>query len=193
MASNEEREALEAKANLMGIEFNPRLGDVKLRALIDAVLDPKSVQEETEDEEEYKPAKKNVAPVKKVLTEDEIISQTIGEQRKRLMKLRRVIISCNDPQMKDWETTPPMSISNAILTVPKMVIPLNVEWHVPQWYYEMLKGQDCGIAVKSKDLKGRPITIRKVIKKYNIQDLSDLSNDELIDLKQMQIARDGIK
>ena len=174
------RELLKEKADLLGVEYKSNVTDAKLLELIEAKMKP------------AKEEKKEVKP-KAERTDEEIVQDAIATQRKQMTKLRRCIISCNDPQMKEYESTPFLSISNSIITLPKMVIPFNVEWHVPQAYYDMLKTQTCGIAVKGKDAKGRTVTTRKEIKKYNIQDLPDLTTEELQDLKTMQIMRDGVK
>jgi hypothetical protein len=168
------RELLKEKADLLGVEYKSNVTDAKLLELIEAKM---------------KPVKAEVVVEK---SEEEKIQETIAESRTKLMKLRRVILTCNDPQMKEWDTTPILSVSNSIITLPKIAIPLNVEWHIPQGYYDLLKSQRCGIDVKGKDGKGRTITVRKEIAKYNIQDLPDLTIEELAELKQMQIARDGV-
>jgi len=185
------RELLEERANLLGVEFNPKIGDAKLAERVEAAM---SADESPKDDVEVKTIKPEVkVPGKaKVLTEQEIVSQRTAELRREMMELKRVIVSCNDPQMKEWETTPPLSISNSIITLPKVVVPLNVEWHVPKAYYDMMKAQKCGIAVKSKDAKGRPVTVRKSINKYNISDLGAMSKDELKELKTVQAGRDGL-
>lgn len=165
------RELLKQKADLLGIEYKPNTPDAKLIEMINAKVQP--VKEELK-------------------TDDEVVSETIETQQKELMKLRRVIVSCMDPNMKDWDTTPFLSFSNSIITLPTIVVPLNVEWHIPQAYYDLLKDQKCYVSVKSKDAKGRPITTRKEINKYTIQDLPPLTEQELQELKQAQIMRDGI-
>lgn len=168
------RELLKEKADLLGVEYKNNVTDAKLQEMIEA-KQGKAVEAEV------------------VKTDAEIVAEATAEQRKRLTKLVRCVITCMDPKMKDWDTTPPLSLSNSILTVDKMVIPLNVEWHVPQWYYEMLKDQMCTISVKGKDLKGRPTTIQKEIKKYGFQMLEPLTIEEIQELKTMQIMRDGVK
>lgn len=174
------RELLKEKADLLGVEYKPNISDAKLLELIEDKMKPTSVEVE-------KPK------AKAERTDEEVVQDTIAEQRKAMTKLRRVIISCNDPQMKEYESTPFYSISNSVITLPKITVPLNVEWHIPQAYYDLLKDMTCGIPVKGKDGKGRTVTVRKEIKKYNIQDLPDLTPEELQELKQMQIMRDGVK
>jgi len=168
------RELLKEKADLLGVEYKSNVTDAKLLELIEASIKPT----------------KEVVKVEK--TEEQKIQEVTATQHRNLMKLKRVIITCNDPQMKEWDTTPFMSVSNSLISLPRIAIPLNVEWHIPKAYYDLLKSQRCGIDVKSKDMKGRTVTVRKEIAKYNIQDLPDLSIDEIAELKQMQISRDGV-
>lgn len=168
------RELLKEKANLLGIEYRSNISDEKLQQLIDEKMNP-NIKEDTKDK-----------------TENEIVSEAITNMREVMTKLKRCVITCMDPAMKEWDTTPYLSISNSILTLPKIVIPFGVEWHVPQAYYDMIKTQKCFMSVKGKDIKGRAITVRKEINKYAIQDLPDLNEKELAELKQAQIMRDGI-
>ena len=105
----------------------------------------------------------------------------------------RVLITCNDPLMKEYDTTPYYSFSNSAITLPSITIPLGVEWHIPNAYVGMLQAMECKLPVKSKDEKGRPITVRRTIKKYNVNVLPPLTAKELEELKQAQIMRDGIK
>ena len=170
------RELLKERADLLGIEYKPNITDAKLLSLIENAVNPAN----------------SVEASVKAKTDDELLSEVTANQTLKMTKLRRVIIACMDPAMKDWDTTPILSISNSIITLPKMVIPLNVEWHLPQAYYDLLKEAKCYTSVRSKDHKGRPITVRKEISKYSIQDLPDLTEEELNDLKQAQIMRDGI-
>ena len=183
-----ERELLIDQANLMGLEFAGNISTEKLKKLVAKELDP-----EAEKEKEVTPEVKPVGKAPKGYTEQELREQQQAIKVKQMTKLKRCIVTCNDPAMADWDTTPFLSISNSLITLPKLAVPLNVEYHVPTAYYEMLKEQQCSISIKTKDEKGRPITSRKKIKKYNIQDLPSLDAEELAELKQAQIMRDGIK
>lgn len=177
------RELLKEQADLLGVEYKSNISDAKLKELVEDAMKP--TKKETKEVEKPKS--------KAELTDEEIVQERIAELRLEMTKLKRCIISCNDPQMKEYESTPYLSISNSVITMPKIVVPFNVEWHVPQAYYDMLRNQTCYIDVKGKDAKGRTITTRKEIKKYNIQDLPDLTTEEIQDLKTMQIMRDGVK
>ena len=185
MSQPTERESLIERAQLMDLDFKKNISTDKLRDLVNGKIEGKKPEED-------KVEVKSTGKVKKEKTEKEIVGETITSLRKQLTKLRRVIITCNDPGMIDYDMTPYYQVSNSIITLPKVTIPLNVEWHIPQAYYDMLKGMTCVIPTKGKDAKGRVITIPKQIKKYGIQDLADLTAEELEDLKKAQITRDGV-
>lgn len=162
---------LKQKADLLGIKYNQNISYAKLLEKVQDV----TAEPETEEEP-------------KELTEGEIRMALQDE----MMALDRCIITCNDPGMKDWDMTPYYSVSNSLVTVPSQTIPLNVEWHVPRALLNLIKSMDCFISVKSKDEKGRTITTRKAIKKYNIQNLPPLTAEEIETLKAAQVMRDGL-
>ena len=172
-----ERDLLKDKADLLGISYAGNISTEKLRELVNKANEPLEV---TEPKQEKASAN----------TTNEVDPVAI---RLELTKKVRVLITCNDPLMKDYDTTPYYSFSNSTLTLPSITVPLGVEWHIPNAYVGMLQAMECKIPVKSKDEKGRPITIRRTVKKYNVNVLPPLTAKELEELKQAQIMRDGIK
>lgn len=172
-----ERDLLKDKADLLGISYASNISTDKLRELVNKANEPLEV---TEPKQEKASAN----------TTNEVDPVAI---RLELTKKVRVLITCNDPLMKDYDTTPYYSFSNSTLTLPSITVPLGVEWHIPNAYVGMLQAMECKIPVKSKDEKGRPITIRRTVKKYNVNILPPLTPKELEELKQAQIMRDGIK
>jgi hypothetical protein len=183
MSQPTERESLLERAKLMNLDFKKNIPTDKLRDLVNGKIEGKKEVVDVEI--------KSTGKVKEK-TEKEIVGESITSLRKQLTKLRRVVVTCNDPGMIDYDMTPYYQVSNSVITLPKVTIPLNVEWHIPQAYYDMLKTMTCTIPTKGKDAKGRPITVPKEIKKYGIQDLPDLTAEELEDLKKAQITRDGV-
>jgi len=172
-AKQTERESLMERADLMGLDYKKNIPTDKLRKLVNGEID-------VDKDVEAKP------------TTEKTVDEVRADFRKEQTALVRVILTCNDPQMKDWETTPYLHVSNAILSLPRITVPFGVEWHVPKVYLDMLKDQNCTITVKSKDEQGRPITVPKEIKKYNVQELPALTTSELAELKQSQLMRDGV-
>ena len=171
-----ERDLLKEKADLLGIGYAGNISTEKLRELVNKANEP------LEDKKEDKASNTNNEPV------DDLVKIRLA-----LTNKVRVLITCNDPLMKEYDTTPYYSFSNSAITLPSITIPLGVEWHIPNAYVGMLQAMECKLPVKSKDEKGRPITIRRTIKKYNVNVLPPLTAKELEELKQAQIMRDGIK
>lgn len=171
-----ERDLLKEKADLLDIEYAGNISTEKLRELVNKANEP------LEDKKEDKVSNTSDEPV------DDLV-----KIRLELTKKVRVLITCNDPLMKEYDTTPYYSFSNSSITLPSITIPLGVDWHIPNAYVGMLQAMECKIPVKSKDEKGRPITIRRTIKKYNVNILPPLTPKELEELKQAQIMRDGLK
>jgi len=157
-----ERETLMERADLMGLEYKKNIPTDKLRELVNAEIEP--------IEEEKTPTKKG----------EPTVDEVRADFRKEQTALVRVILTCNDPQMKDWETTPYLHVSNSILSLPRITVPFGVEWHVPKIYLDLIRNQNC------------TITVPKEIKKYNVQELPPLTPDELAELKQSQLMRDGV-
>ena len=174
-ATPTERELLKQKADLLGLTYANNITTEKLRDLVNQANEPVEVKQSTD----------TIAKGSSV--EDEALAL-----RLELTKKIRVLVTCNDPLMKDWDMTPYYSFSNSTLTLESITVPLGVEWHIPNAYVGMLQSMECKIPVKTKDEKGRPITTRRTIKKYNVNILPPLTPEELETLKTAQIMRDGL-
>ena len=170
-----DRELLKQKADLLGLTYASNISTDKLRDLINQANEPVEVKQDTS--------------VNKL---DSSVEDEAMALRLELTKKIRVMITCNDPLMKDWDMTPYYSFSNSTITLDSITIPLGVEWHIPNVYVGMLQAMECKIPVKTKDEKGRPITIRRTVKKYNVNILPPLTEEELEALKMAQVMRDGL-
>ena len=170
--------ALKVQARALNITFSPAIKYDTLKAKVDTALEAGvgAVQNEVGTK-----------------TPEDLEAEAHMALRLEMTKLVRVMIVSNDPAMKEWDMTPYYSVSNSIITLPKQTFPLNVEWHMPKAYFDMLSTMECRIPIKTKDEKGRTITTSKMIKKYNITVLAPLTDEELDSLKQAQIMRDGIQ
>ena len=172
-----ERDLLKEKADLLGITYAGNISTEKLRDLVNKANDPDGIESEQSSNNSTAVSNGNLA----------------NDFRLEMTKKVRVLITCNDPMMKDYDMTPYYSFSNSALTLPAITVPLGVEWHIPYAYVLMLQDMECKIPVKTKDAKGRPTTTRRTIKKYNVNILPPLTEKELEELKQAQIMRDGLK
>jgi preprotein translocase subunit Sss1 len=130
---------------------------------------------------------KKVTPKKENSTEED---SEIQEFTKKYKNKIRVQISCNDPKLRNYTTTPPISVSNAIMKETAFV-PLNVPWHVSQLILDTIKEQKFIRVeqVKNPNGRGRPIERKSIANKYNVAILPPLTEDELEELKVAQQAR----
>ena len=177
MSEKEMLDSLKVVAEDLGLTFSPNIKYATLKMKVDA-----AIQAELQVPNKGESTK----------TPEDLEAEKNHAIKLDLTKLVRCMIVSNDPAMKEWDMTPYYSFSNSIITLPKQTFPLNVEWHVPKAYFDMMSAMECRIPVKSKDEKGRSITISKMIKKYNITVLPPLTEEELEALKQAQIMRDGL-
>ena len=174
---------LKQKADTLGVSYSPNIGYATLlKKVQEASVPATSTTTLTVPVNEYTGLK----------TPEGIEAENRLNLQRNMSKLVRCIITSNDPAMREHDTTPFYAVSNSAVTLPKQTFPLNVEWHVPQAYVDYMLSMKCGIPVKSKDEKGRTITVRKSISKYNINILPPLTQDELDSLKTAQIMRDGL-
>lgn len=173
--SKTERELLKEEADSLGLQYPGNIATAALQALVDRT---KSGEDEVIELDEDK--------------EGATAEDPIQAARAKLTALVRCMVTCNDPAMKDWDMTPYYSFSNSILDLPKITVPLNVEWHIPRAYFDWMASMECKISVKGKDEKNRPITVRKTIAKYSMNELPPLTPKELAELRQAQAMRDGI-
>lgn len=177
MSEKEMLDSLKVVAEDLGITYSPNIKYATLKMKVDAAIQaelPRPDKDEVTKTPEVLEAEKNQA-IKLDLT-----------------KLVRCMIVSNDPAMKEWDMTPYYSFSNSTITLDSITIPLGVEWHIPNAYVGMLQAMECKIPVKTKDEKGRPITIRRSVKKYNVNILPPLTAEELEALKMAQVMRDGL-
>jgi hypothetical protein len=155
------RAELLAKAALMGISVHPNAKNEAIAAKITAKLkdepDPGTdVAKPDADSEEPKPltkADKEIHPAK---------------------RLRRVMITCNDPQKAD-QSGDIISVSNGEVGSLRFYFHFNKPWHVPEIVLETLKESKLFLHSSRKD--GREIVTREV-PRYNIQYLDPLDEKQ---------------
>lgn len=146
-------EELEQEAKELGIEFNPRIGDEKLQAKIDAfyesqetsgkeVMEAVQAKEATAQETEAeKPAVKGKTP----------IAARAAEAFARAKKVRIVTIIDNDQRVNNQTTTCKANWSNQFHDLGTKIFPLNIPIEVPQGFINVLK--DAKIPHHVKDPK----------------------------------------
>lgn len=174
----EEIESLHKKLDLMGIKYHHKAGAEKLRALVASTI-----------EEAVVPVKQEVPDY---MPEDSIgLVETKGAKAVRLRReasaLVRVIVSCMNPEKREWEGET-FSVGNSVVGQYKKYVPFNNEagYHVPQIILNHLLEKECQIWVNKKNAQGEKVKVGRLIKELNVQVLSPLTLEELRSLGQEQ-------
>lgn len=155
-------DVLKAKADEYGIKYTARTTEAQLKKLID--------KHENE-------------------VEQQVQNDIVQEVELEAMKLLRVIVTPMNPLKRDLQGDI-FSVGNSVLPTFTKYVPYNVEWHIPQIMYEMLKEKQETVFHKTKDAQGRDIVLTKTIPAYNINVLPQLTPEELKELAKNQAVRD---
>lgn len=168
-----ELDALKQIANNMEISYHPTIGIDKLR-------------------EKIEEAKAKVAPkvVTAGLTEKAKQLNRFAEVRKTAMKLRRIRITCMNPNKREWPGEY-FSISNKAIHA-KRYVPYESEWHVEDCIYEMIKNRKYRTTIQKPDGKGGKIRENKILNEFAVELLPDLTKEELKALADDQRVRNAI-
>ena len=168
-----ELESLKERADQMGLKYHPRTGVEKLKKAIDAKLSGT-------DEAEEAPVKLSSRAKRENVRKDTV---------KRMGKLVRIVLSCNDPQYAERGGIL-KEVGNSYGSF-KKYIPFGKEFHVPKVIVDHLRA--CTYT-KSTETKN-PSTGRKGVKyttakQFVIDVLEPLTEQEIKDLAASQ-ARSG--
>lgn len=165
---------LKERAERMGIKFHPNISAEKLRAKIEAELT------DTESQEEDGEASKYV----------ETVNELRLRKNKEALKLVRVRITNMDPSKANQRGTI-ITTGNLGLGTVRKYVAFDVEWHIPQIIYEVMRDKKVQVFTTRKDSKGNEITESKLVNAYAIEVLPDLTEAELKDLAQRQAMAKG--
>jgi hypothetical protein len=125
---------LKEEAAELGIDFNPRIGEEKLQAKIDAHYEAI----EKADKEEIVETK-TVATVKKIKPKNKPINVIARELYEKAKKTRIVTIVDNDQRVNSKTTTCKASWGNTFYEMPTKIFPLNTPIEIEQGYINSLK------------------------------------------------------
>jgi len=185
MEEKTELELLKERADQLGLSYHPKIGLDRLKAKVDAKLNGKD--EEPKDTEEVEV--ETVTTTNKTKEEDKPMTQgqLKAKMRREASVLKRVRISCMNPNKKDWEGEI-ISAGNSVIGQFKKYVPFNNEegYHIPQVIYNYLKEKECQIFVTVKGPTGEKIRQGKQIKEFAIEDLPPLTKKELEELARKQ-------
>ena len=110
--------------------------------------------------------------------------------RKKAEKLIRCIISCKNPNKKEYQGEI-ISVGNAKIGFIKKYILFNEPYHVPEIIFNALKKKEYQ-RVYTKKVDGKEVIKTHMAKEYDIEILPPLTDKELKDLAQRQIAKNTI-
>jgi hypothetical protein len=161
MDSPEYREELLARAAMMGISVHPNAKNETIAVKIAAKLADKPDPEAGANEDDKSTL--TLAPIEPALSK-------LEKELHPSKRLKRVLITCNDPQKAD-QSGDIISVSNGVVGNIRFYFHFNKPWHVPEIVLETLREQKLFLHSSRKD--GQEIVTREV-PRYNIQELPAL-------------------
>ena len=169
-----EMEELKEEAVRLGIKVPGNISKTKLTAKIKAV---KEVIDEPVEEPEAEEPKKKLTP--------RVLAKKIGG------KLRRVRITCHDPQFKKHNGL--VRAAGSSLYFKKRFVPFNRITHIEQVIYDFMKRTNYQwFEEKVNRETGRKYKVPRTSPAFVIEDLPDLTPKELEELGKDQTARGAI-
>jgi len=198
--NTDELTALKKRADILGVQYSNNIGVETLRERVNAALaekpaqPPAPVQEETQNE--IKPNPLNV----EANSEYEMDSPptrplTIREKvYKEKMKLVRIRITCMNPNKKGVNAEY-FTVGNKYIGTVRKLVPFENEngWHVPYCIYEMIRDKKFLQVTSRTDPKtNTPIITRRYVREYAIEVMEPLTQKELKELGQRQMASGAI-
>lgn len=173
---------LKKRADLLGIEYHPKISVDKLRARIKAQLEDTAYVDVPDDDEVIAATSAKRELKFKPETQAEIADRL----RKEAQRLVRVRITCMNPNKKDWDGDV-FTVSNSVVGTLRKYVPFNAEdgWHIPTMMLDFLRDkQFVQHYVEKKN--GQEINRHKLVKEFAIEVLDPLTQEELKELAQRQ-------
>jgi len=164
-----ELEALKLRADQLGLKYHPSIGLEKLREKVNEELNK---------------------PTEGVEGGDVSHAAVNKGARNEALALKRVRITCMNPNKKEWEGEVFCAGNSQIGTVRKMV-PFEAEFHVPDILLKMIKRRMYQTFVTVKTPNGGKIKRGKLVREFAVEELEPLTEKELAELKQRQLMAAG--
>lgn len=171
----DELTSLKSRADQMGISYHPSIGVDKLRDKVNAKI--QGTEEEPADE-----------PVEATAVKE-------SEQAFRLRKrqeagqLIRIQVTSMNPNKSEWEGEM-FTAGNSVVGTYKHYVPFNVEWHVPRIIFNQIRDRQCQVFT-TKRVDGKTVREGKLIREFNVAELTPLTEEELKDLGRRQSMASG--
>lgn len=173
---------LKTKADTLGVEYSPNIGAEKLRERISAKL----AEQDSEDA--------------KVIAEEPKVVETQAQLYERLrmdaLRMVRVNVSPMDPALKEYDGDF-FSVTNGVVRTVRKYVKFNTSdgWHIPNIIYQQLINATCQIFVNVPDERTGGKAKKKqgkLVPRFSVQVLPDLTEEELAKLEADQKARGAI-
>lgn len=166
---SDELTLLKERADLMGIKYHPSIGVDKLREKVNSVLVPKD----------------DPVPVK------ETAAQVRMHGIKNANLLSRVRITSMDPNKKGWKGDY-FTVMNSTFGTIKKFVPFNIIWHVPQVILKQIKRKRRQEFYEEVLSNGRKVKRSRMVPMFAVEELPDLTPEELQDLANKQALNRSI-
>ena len=182
----QEREALKARCQLLGIQTQGNQSNETLRALIRA----------KQDEMDAAARQANPAAFDEAVETSEGRTPSLREYLKtEALKLVRVRISCMNPQLAKMGSVIITTGNEYTGTVRKVVFfgeKTENGYHIPQIILNVLQRRKFQQVVEERNHKGHLVPRARWMKEFNIEVLPPLTQKELNALKDRQLATNAI-
>lgn len=182
----QEREALKARCQLLGIQTQGNQSNETLRALIRA----------KQDEMDAAARQANPAAFDEAVETSQGRTPSLREYLKtEALKLVRVRISCMNPQLAKMGSVIITTGNEYTGTVRKVVFfgeKTENGYHIPQIILNVLQRRKFQQVVEERNHKGHPVPRARWMKEFNIEILPPLTQKELNALKDRQLATNSI-
>ena len=182
----QEREALKARCQLLGIQTQGNQSNETLRALIRA----------KQDEMDAAACQANPAAFDEAVETSEGRTPSLREYLKtEALKLVRVRISCMNPQLAKMGSVIITTGNEYTGTVRKVVFfgeKTENGYHIPQIILNVLQRRKFQQVVEERNHKGHLVPRARWMKEFNIEILPPLTQKELNALKDRQLATNSI-
>lgn len=186
MDVKQEREALKARCQLLGIQTQGNQSNETLRALIRA----------KQDEMDAAARQANPAAFDEAVETSEGRTPSLREYLKtEALKLVRVRISCMNPQLAKMGSVIITTGNEYTGTVRKVVFfgeKTENGYHIPQIILNVLQRRKFQQVVEERNHKGHLVPRARWMKEFNIEILPPLTQKELNALKDRQLATNSI-
>jgi len=182
--SPSELELLKGRADTLGITYHPNIGLDKLRAKVEAKINPPTATNFADSAK---------APISFEVAQENARKERDARLRREATKLVRIRVTCMNPNKKEHEGEV-FTVSNSVVGTIKKYVPYNNDagWHVPQMILQMMKERQCQIFYTVKNERGQKVRKGKLIKEFAIEILDPLTSKEITDLAKEQAMSHNI-